>query len=86
MDGKYIKATFKIFLVFVIAGFIVQATSFGIYWYNRRNFGERGVYKEKKDRCERVINREEGDLIDYSECVIFLKWLEKNSNIDKYGN
>ena len=82
MDAKYIKAAFKLFVLVVVAGLIIQAVSFGVYWYNRRNFGEKGKYKEDKDRCERVIAGEEGDLTDYSQCIRFLEWLDSNQNID----
>lgn len=82
MDAKYIKAAFKIFLIMVVVGLIAQAISFGIYWYNVRNFANRDFNKEEKERCERVLAGEEGDVLDYSYCKNFLKWLETNSNID----
>ncbi len=82
MDGKYIKAAFKGFLVILIIGFIVQAFSIGIYYYNRKNFAEKDHIKNEKERCERVLQGEEGDLIDYSYCKGFLKWLDSNTNFN----
>ncbi len=82
MDGKYIKAAFKGFLVLAAFGLIVQAVSIGIYYYNRRNFAEKDHNKEEKERCERVISGEEHDLIDYSYCKGFLKWLDSNTNFN----
>lgn len=82
MDGKYIKAAFKIFLIMVAMGLVAQAISFGIYWYNLRNFANKDFNKSEKERCERVLRGEEGDVLDYSYCKRFLGWLESNTNID----
>ena len=82
MDAKYIKAAFKIFLIMVVLALIAQAVSFGIYWYNVRNFANRDFNKDERERCERVLAGEEGDILDYSYCKSFLDWLETNTNID----
>jgi hypothetical protein len=83
MDGKYIKSAFKIFLILVVVALVAQLISFGIYWYNVRNFANKDFNKSEKARCERVLNREEGDVLDYSYCKQFIDWLDANSNIDK---
>ena len=82
MDGKYLKVAFKAFLILVVIALIVQAVAFGIYWWNRRNFGERGKLKVERDKCERVVNGEEGDLAELSYCKRFLEWFDTNKNID----
>jgi len=82
MDGNYIKAAFKGFLVIVTVGFIMQAFSLGIYYYNRKNFAEKDYNKNEKERCEKVVRGEEGDLVDYSYCIGFLKWLDSNTNFN----
>ena len=82
MDGKYIKAAFRVFLILVVVGFIIQAISLGIYYYNRKNFSEKDHIKNEKERCERVLQGEEGDLTDYSYCKRFLKWLNVNTTFN----
>jgi hypothetical protein len=82
MDGRYIKSAFKVFLIVAVAGFIIQAISFGIYYYNTKNFAEKGNVKSEKERCERVLRREEGDLTDYSHCKLYLRWLNVNTTFN----
>ena len=82
MDGKYIKGAFKIFLIGVVVVFIIQAISFGIYYYNRRSFTEKDHIKNEKERCERVLEGKEGDLTDYSYCKNFLEWLNINTEFN----
>ena len=82
MDGKYIKATFKVFLIMVVIALAVQAVSFGIYWYQRRNFEDKEYIKTNKAKCEKVLSGEEGNLTDYSFCKRFMGWLELNTNLD----
>lgn len=83
MDGKYIKSAFKIFLIVVVVAFIFQAISFGIYYYNRKNFSEKDHIKNEKERCERVLQGQEGDLTDYSYCKRFLEWLNVNTSFNE---
>lgn len=82
MDGKYIKSAFKIFLIIVVIGFIIQAISFGIYYYNRRSFSEKDDIKSRKEYCEKLIESGEGDLTEYSQCKMFLKWLNVNTEFN----
>jgi len=82
MDGKYIKAAFKGFLITAITGLIILVVIFGIYYYNRKNFAEKDHHKLEKERCEKVIQGGEGDLVDYSYCKGFLKWLDSNTNFN----
>lgn len=78
MDGKYIKAQFKPFLVSVVIALVALALIFGFYRYSISNYKERDHIKNEIERCERVINREEGDLTDYSYCQRFLDWIKYN--------
>lgn len=82
MDGKYIKSAFKIFLILVAVALAAQLISFGIYWYNLKNFANKDFNKSEKERCQRVLNKEEGDVLDYSYCKQFMGWLDSNTNID----
>ena len=82
MDGKYIKAAFKGFLILAAIGLIVQAISIGIYYYNRKNFAEKDYLKNEKERCEKVMQGQEGNLADYSYCKRFLDWLNVNTNFN----
>jgi len=79
MDGKYIKAAFKIFLIVLLAGFLMQAISFGIYYYKWRNFEKRSDIKGERERCEKVVSDPRGDLSDFSYCKSFLEWLRLNT-------
>jgi len=83
MDGKYIKAAFKGFLILAMLALIFQAITIGVYYYNRRNFAERDHIKNEKERCEKVMKGEEGDLTDYSYCKRFLDWLNINTNFNR---
>lgn len=83
MDGKYMKGAFRKFIMFFLIAAIALSIMFGFYWYSNRNFGERGEYKERRERCEKIVSGEvQGDLTDYSECTRFLKWFEKNSTLE----
>ena len=79
MDGKYISAAFKIFLVLAAGALLLQLVSFGFYWYTRRNFPQRDFNIKEKERCERVLAGE-GDLTDLSYCKKFMEWLRTNSD------
>lgn len=83
MDGKYIKSAFKVFVLVLIVALIFQLVSFGVYYYNRRNFGKRGDLQIERERCEQVIEKQDPqDLTDYSYCKRFIEWLNKNQNLD----
>ncbi|MFC1722287.1 hypothetical protein ACFL0C_01420 [Patescibacteria group bacterium] len=82
MDGKYIKAAFKVFLVIAIAALVMQAVSFGIYWYSRKNFAQSDHIVKEREKCERVIQGE-GDLTELSYCIRFLEWVKANEDPNK---
>lgn len=82
MDGKYIKAAFKVFVVLALGALLMQLISFGIYWYSRRNFAQRDYIIKEKDKCEKVLQGE-GDLTELSYCTSFLEWLKANENPNK---
>ncbi|OGC45507.1 hypothetical protein A2V49_04235 [candidate division WWE3 bacterium RBG_19FT_COMBO_34_6] len=78
MDGKYIKAMFKIFLMMILVALLVQAVSFGIYWYNLKNYSKRGNIAKEKERCDKVVNEQTGELTDFSYCKRYLEWYRQN--------
>lgn len=83
MDGKYIKAAFKGFLVMAAIAMIVLAVIFGVYYYNRKNFEDRDHIRLEKERCEALVAQGGAkDLVDYSQCKLFLEWLNSNTNFN----